>query len=168
MLHHVILVAGSQSDKKVIQALKSVVANGEIQQQQILLSIDSREPTSISSIWQKIINTSPQMFDNILPNSQPRKAEIRINYKDSGIHCHVQTIEGPVDIVQIIFRAKLSVTKNKVPITRITQYSKILEQDIIAQSAHFEIGVIDKVVDISLHNFGENDKTLLAARLEPK
>ena len=167
VLHHVTLVANSQTDKNAIQALESTLAKTNAsREQQILINTKSGERTSISSFWQKVINASPQMFSGILPNAQPREAEIHINYKDSVDHYQVQTNEGLVDIAQFIFRAKLSVIHSKVPITGITQYSKVLEQDMIAQSAHFKIGVGDKVVDVALHNFGEKDKTLITARLE--
>lgn len=162
IIHHVILVIDEKVDNDATKALKSFLATNGVEQK-MTLSIGTKSPRKLPEIWQDIINSHTQMFDNILPNLKQLEAEIRVNFKSAGIPCSIQTPKGPVSIAQVVFRAMLSLKRETIPFTRITQYSRILDLNTIAQTAHLEISVADKVIDIALHNFGENDKTLVVA-----
>jgi hypothetical protein len=165
---HITLIADKHTDAKSVQALKSTFKGKNFQHKQALISTQSGESTSVFAIWQNFLNANPQIFDDVLYNQQSKEAEIRIHFDDPGNRYRVQTDEGIVEIIRINFLAELSVDCKKVPLKEITQYSKVSENETIAQSAHFEIVVVDKTIDVAFHNLGEKDKTFLTARWKQK
>jgi hypothetical protein len=166
-VHQVDLIADSQASPQAIKALASVVSDMSAERE-ILVHTGTGHTTSPVAEWLRIIRINPNMFEGLEPNGPARKIEGHANYGDPNNRYQILTSEGPVDIVQIVFRAELSSVRRRVPVTRITQYSRTLEQEIISQEAHFEIEVADKVVDLALHNFGEKHKTHISVRLNSR
>jgi len=164
-LHHAELIPDdSEVEQSIIESLRTYIRKAKAEHK-ILTDKRNGRMVSMSAAWQEIINTNRQFFDGLVPNGPTRQAKIRVNYTNPAKRYQVSTDEGPIDIVQIVFRAELSIVYNKVPVSKITQYSKALKQEVIAQSAHFEIEAGDKTIDLTLRNFGKKDKTLVSVRL---
>jgi len=159
------LIPDSEASEPVLRSLEAVIADADTKKP-ILVHTGTGNLISISEAWQAIINQNPQLFDGLLPNGETRRAKLRVNYTNPAERYQVLTDEGPVHIVQILFQAEFSVIYKQVPVSQITQYSRIIEQEAIAQSVRFELEAGDKIIDIAFHNLGERDKTFIALRAD--
>jgi hypothetical protein len=170
-LTHVNLELDADAAPDVVEALKLKLADASAERPlpnaSILVHTATGQALTIRDAWQDVINQNPQMFDGLSPNGETKQLTVEANYTNPESRYQILTDAGPVHVVQIMFRATLSVTTREVPVSRIAQYAKTLEQEAVAQSVSFAFKAGDTNVDLAFRNLLAEGGTFITMHTSP-
>jgi hypothetical protein len=164
-LLHASLVVDKQTTENVAKLLKAKLANFSAQmpiaKAPILVHTETGQELTINDAWSSILAQNKQLFEGLEPNGKTKPLTLQVNYTNPQSHYQIMTDEGPAHVIQITFRAELSIVHSEVAASEITQYSQALEKQAIAQSIRFAMEVGEQAIDLTFHNLGDEDKTFV-------
>ena len=134
-----------------------------------LVNTGTGEEISLNDTWRAFLNQSPQVFENIAPNSEPKRLRVVANYTNPESRYKIVLGEDEFHLVQIEFVADLTVQVHERPIAAIKEYGKVFEREAISQSVHFEVEDGKETVDLALHRVeGDSGTYFFASRAPTK
>ena len=112
---------------------------------------------SLMDVWRDGMNQFPDLFDEIVPGSEPTQKSLSVNYVNPNSRYMIALENSMVHIERIDFRANLSIKKTDIPISKITKYSTDLHGDTIAETVHFVLEVENSNVDLAIHKVNDRE-----------
>ena len=142
------------------QAIHNKIANAD-SNSPILVSKRDGQVLNVNEAWRSALNQRPEIFNGIEPDQNPLTRTIRAQYPMENDRFQLQTSEGSADILEIVFRAELSVITSSIPISNIIQYRGVDDKSPISQSIQFSFELDDRSVELTIHKFDQDDGMLL-------
>ncbi len=159
-----LLHADIHAEKTLALKLKQAIHNKIVSADSnspILVSKRDGQVLNVNEAWRNALNQRPEIFNGIEPDQNPLTRTIRAQYPNENDRFQLQTSEGSVDVLEIVFRAELSVITSSIPISNIIQYRGVDDKKPISQAIQFSFELDDRSVELTIHKFDQDDGMLL-------
>lgn len=149
--------------RKAVDAA-SAAAGGNAGSAPLLRAVDSGKVATPTEVFIAAVQNAGNLFDDVVPNGDAKRINLRAQYPSDQSHFVVDTEEGPVRIHEIVFRGELRIEEREVLHTGVKDYRGDGAASHIAQSVSFPFELQGLSLAVEMHNLGDSGQTLLAIR----
>lgn len=161
-LIHVELTIDNQTmDIKEEEELKEIFANFS-NSALLFVNTGTNRSVSINNIWVDVINQTPGLIDNVIPNRQPRRKTVKVNFTNPNGRYAIKLRDKNEHVLGATFIADIRVELSTIPISKITRYSVVEESQSIAESVYFDLPVGDEKINLTIHKLNNQDGSQIA------
>ena len=161
-LKHLRLFISEDTPKNLRTAFENLITS-QTGDPKILQSSETREFITCSQAFEAAAASQGNPFEGLEENGEPRSVNIHAVYNNDSSHYLVNTVEGPVRIMSILFQGEFSLKTKKIPIANIQQYQGS-ETTPISQSATFPLEINKESYSIEFHKLGDTGETHVLLR----
>lgn len=130
----------------------------------ILIHTGTHQEMSMNDAWNGFMHQNSHIFDDVVPGGSPKPLKAVVNYTNPESRYGLQFEGNEFHIEKIQFEGELTIEVVSLPISQITEYSMLNDDEPIAQSVHFELDLGDRTLDLALHKVtGESGSYIFAS-----
>jgi hypothetical protein len=134
----------------------------------ILLSTETGNHITVADAFTLACNNIEGVYDDLIQEGGSKKFKIRGVYPNDDSHFVLETNQGDIRIMAILFQGEIVVTKEEIPIATIKKYTNISSGEEIAATASFDLNLCGKVQELSFHKITETGETFILLNASKK
>lgn len=154
ILEHATLLVDENEPQEVHEALRQVLANNA-PDSKLLLSTENGEHVSVASAFAIAAYGVDGLYDGVTPESGSKKVNLQVSYPQDNSHYVVESKLGNIRIKEILFQGELTLAIEKIPIMTIRKYENVLNGEVIATTASFNLEIDGKSRELSFNKIEE-------------
>jgi hypothetical protein len=117
--------------------------------------------SSLKEAWVVCMHKYPELFDDIVPDTEPVSKRYRVLFPNAQDRYQTQTSKGIYDVFEIVFDVYMFIEIGSYTISKVFDYAKV-KSGRISQSVSFvPIKLKDKKIEIMVHKFDEENVVVI-------
>jgi len=169
ILKHATLILDENEPPEIPEALKQVLAANS-PEAQILLSTENGEHISVAAAFGIAASCVDDLYNGVTPDAGSKNVNLQVSYPQDNSHYVVESKLGNIRIKEIMFQGDVTLDIEKIPIMTIRKYENVLDGEVIATTASFDLEIDGKSQEISFNKIGETGEihVVVSAPKEPR
>ena len=128
----------------------------------VFINTRTNETVSANNIWEDVMNQTPNLIDNVVPNGEPRRKKVEVNFTNPEGRYAIKLQTKIIHVLSGVFIADVRTELTLIPISKITKYSIVGESQSIAESVHFDLPIGDGKLNLVIQKLNEQDGNRIA------